>query len=59
MLDNLELNNFIALQTALGSVGLPDDIGGALAIGVNLSQNPFQTSFPARGWKCCSLAALP
>ncbi|MEH2415077.1 hypothetical protein [Nostoc sp.] len=26
--------------------------GARVAIGVNLSQNPFQTSFPARGWKC-------
>lgn len=29
--DNRELNNFIASQTALGRVGLPDDIGGAIA----------------------------
>jgi NAD(P)-dependent dehydrogenase (short-subunit alcohol dehydrogenase family) len=29
--DNPELNSFIALQTALGRVGLPDDIGGAIA----------------------------
>lgn len=29
--DNPELNNFIASQTALGRVGLPDDIGGAIA----------------------------
>ncbi|MHC5934326.1 hypothetical protein [Nostoc sp.] len=28
--------------------------GTALLIGVNLSQNPFKTSFPARGWKCTS-----
>jgi NAD(P)-dependent dehydrogenase (short-subunit alcohol dehydrogenase family) len=25
------INNFIASQTALGRVGLPDDIGGAIA----------------------------
>jgi NAD(P)-dependent dehydrogenase (short-subunit alcohol dehydrogenase family) len=29
--DNPELNNFIASQTALGRVGLPDDIGSAIA----------------------------
>jgi NAD(P)-dependent dehydrogenase (short-subunit alcohol dehydrogenase family) len=29
--DNPEINNFIASQTALGRVGLPDDIGGAIA----------------------------
>jgi NAD(P)-dependent dehydrogenase (short-subunit alcohol dehydrogenase family) len=29
--DNSEINNFIASQTALGRVGLPDDIGGAIA----------------------------
>jgi NAD(P)-dependent dehydrogenase (short-subunit alcohol dehydrogenase family) len=29
--DNPEVNGFIASQTALGRVGLPDDIGGALA----------------------------
>jgi NAD(P)-dependent dehydrogenase (short-subunit alcohol dehydrogenase family) len=29
--DNLEINQFIASQTALGRVGLPDDIGGAIA----------------------------
>ncbi|MEM6868557.1 MAG: SDR family oxidoreductase [Cyanobacteria bacterium P01_C01_bin.121] len=29
--DNAELNDFIASQTALGRVGLPDDIGGAIA----------------------------
>lgn len=29
--DNPELNRFIASQTALGRVGLPDDIGGAIA----------------------------
>ncbi|ODG99079.1 3-oxoacyl-ACP reductase [Nostoc sp. KVJ20] len=29
--DNPEINNFIAEQTALGRVGLPDDIGGAIA----------------------------
>jgi NAD(P)-dependent dehydrogenase (short-subunit alcohol dehydrogenase family) len=28
--DNPEINNFIASQTALGRVGLPDDIGGAI-----------------------------
>ena len=30
--DNAELNAGIAAQTALGRVGLPDDIGGALAL---------------------------
>ncbi|KAB8315262.1 SDR family oxidoreductase [Tolypothrix campylonemoides VB511288] len=30
--DNPELNRFIASQTALGRVGLPDDIGGAIAL---------------------------
>lgn len=29
--DNKELNDMIASQTALGRVGLPDDIGGAIA----------------------------
>lgn len=29
--DNPEVNRFLASQTALGRVGLPDDIGGALA----------------------------
>ena len=29
--DNPEINNFIASQTALGRVGLPNDIGGAIA----------------------------
>lgn len=29
--DNPEINNFIASQTALGRVGIPDDIGGAIA----------------------------
>lgn len=29
--DNKELNSFIASQTALGRVGLPDDIGGMIA----------------------------
>jgi NAD(P)-dependent dehydrogenase (short-subunit alcohol dehydrogenase family) len=29
--DNVELNQFIASSTALGRVGLPDDIGGAIA----------------------------
>jgi NAD(P)-dependent dehydrogenase (short-subunit alcohol dehydrogenase family) len=29
--DNSETNNFLASQTALGRVGVPDDIGGALA----------------------------
>lgn len=29
--DNPEINQFIASQTALGRVGLPDDIGGAIA----------------------------
>lgn len=29
--DNAEVNAFIASQTALGRVGLPDDIGGAIA----------------------------
>lgn len=30
--DNPEINRFIASQTALGRVGLPDDIGGAVAL---------------------------
>ncbi|HEU4375271.1 MAG TPA: SDR family oxidoreductase [Telluria sp.] len=29
--DNAQINSFIASQTALGRVGLPDDIGGAIA----------------------------
>jgi NAD(P)-dependent dehydrogenase (short-subunit alcohol dehydrogenase family) len=29
--DNPDLNKFIASQTALGRVGMPDDIGGAIA----------------------------
>nr|WP_310489869.1 hypothetical protein [Chamaesiphon sp. VAR_69_metabat_338] len=31
MRDNPEANKFVASQTALGRVGLPDDIGCALA----------------------------
>jgi NAD(P)-dependent dehydrogenase (short-subunit alcohol dehydrogenase family) len=38
--DNAQLNGFIASQTALGRVGLPDDIGGVVA---SLLQ-------PANGW---------
>jgi NAD(P)-dependent dehydrogenase (short-subunit alcohol dehydrogenase family) len=38
--DNAQLNSFIASQTALGRVGLPDDIGGVIA---SLLQ-------PANGW---------
>lgn len=30
--DNADLNAFVASQTALGRVGLPDDIGGAVAM---------------------------
>jgi NAD(P)-dependent dehydrogenase (short-subunit alcohol dehydrogenase family) len=30
--DNKDLNQMIASMTALGRVGLPDDIGGALAM---------------------------
>jgi NAD(P)-dependent dehydrogenase (short-subunit alcohol dehydrogenase family) len=29
--DNPELNKFLASQIAIGLVGLPDDIGGAIA----------------------------
>jgi NAD(P)-dependent dehydrogenase (short-subunit alcohol dehydrogenase family) len=29
--DNAELNKMVAAQTAMGRVGLPDDIGGAVA----------------------------
>lgn len=29
--DNVQLNQYVASQTALGRVGLPDDIGGAIA----------------------------
>jgi len=29
--DNADLNRFIASQTAFGRVGLPDDIGSAIA----------------------------
>jgi NAD(P)-dependent dehydrogenase (short-subunit alcohol dehydrogenase family) len=29
--DNPDVNSFIASQTALGRVGVPDDIGGAIA----------------------------
>jgi NAD(P)-dependent dehydrogenase (short-subunit alcohol dehydrogenase family) len=29
--DNSDLNTYIAAQTALGRVGLPDDVGGAIA----------------------------
>ena len=32
MRDNAQLNAMIASQTALGRVGLPDDIGGAVAM---------------------------
>ena len=38
--DNTELNGFIASQTALGRVGLPDDIGGVIASLLS----------PANGW---------
>jgi NAD(P)-dependent dehydrogenase (short-subunit alcohol dehydrogenase family) len=38
--DNAQLNGFVASQTALGRVGLPDDIGGVVA---SLLQ-------PANGW---------
>ncbi len=31
MRDNEELNKYVASQTALGRVGLPDDIGDAIA----------------------------
>jgi hypothetical protein len=34
--DNPEINKYIASQTALGRVGLPDDIGGALAFAKRL-----------------------
>ncbi|MGL4614446.1 MAG: SDR family NAD(P)-dependent oxidoreductase [Shewanella sp.] len=30
--DNAQMNQFLAQQTALGRVGLPDDIGGAISI---------------------------
>jgi NAD(P)-dependent dehydrogenase (short-subunit alcohol dehydrogenase family) len=30
--DNQQLNAMIAAQTALGRVGLPDDVGGALRL---------------------------
>ncbi|CAN5846987.1 SDR family oxidoreductase [soil metagenome] len=30
--DNTQMNSFIASQTALGRVGLPEDIGGAIAV---------------------------
>ena len=30
--DNSQVNAFIAANTALGRVGLPDDIGGAIAM---------------------------
>ena len=29
--DNAQLNAFVASQTALGRVGMPDDVGGAIA----------------------------
>jgi NAD(P)-dependent dehydrogenase (short-subunit alcohol dehydrogenase family) len=29
--DNAQLNSFVASQTALGRVGLPDDIGGVIS----------------------------
>jgi NAD(P)-dependent dehydrogenase (short-subunit alcohol dehydrogenase family) len=29
--DNAQINAFVASQTALGRVGLPDDIGGVIA----------------------------
>jgi NAD(P)-dependent dehydrogenase (short-subunit alcohol dehydrogenase family) len=38
--DNAELNRIVASQTALGRVGLPDDIGGAVAMLLS----------PASGW---------
>ena len=30
--DNSDINRFIASQTALSRVGVPDDIGGAIAV---------------------------
>lgn len=30
--DNEQMNQFLAQQTALGRVGLPDDIGGAISV---------------------------
>jgi len=38
--DNAQLNAFVAAQTALGRVGLPDDIGGVVASLLS----------PATGW---------
>jgi hypothetical protein len=35
--DNKEVNKFIASQTALGRVGLPDDIGGTVASVVDMT----------------------
>lgn len=40
--DNSEVNSFIASQTALGRVALPDDIGGAIAI-TNIQINREET----------------
>jgi NAD(P)-dependent dehydrogenase (short-subunit alcohol dehydrogenase family) len=36
--DNAELNRAIAAQTALGRVGLPDDIGRAVALLVSADE---------------------
>ncbi len=41
--DNPEMNSFIASQTALSRVGLPDDIAGALA---SLARVPLGLSLP-------------
>lgn len=37
--DNAEMNRYIASQTAMGRVGLPDDIGGAVAAILTSSSN--------------------
>lgn len=44
--DNAQLNAFIAGQTALGRVGLPDDIGGVIAAH---SPNPCPAAAAHRG----------
>ncbi|MEH2026949.1 MAG: hypothetical protein V7K62_25875 [Nostoc sp.] len=51
--DSMASDKLIRLYSYF-QVNRPRNKGTALLIGVNLSANPFKTSFPARGWKCCS-----
>ena len=49
--DNPELNQRVAAQTALGRVGLPDDIGGAVAIASGTrDEGPMPNLDGSQGW---------